>query len=193
MPTFTSPVTVADLQTYLRDVSTDTTLLGFYQTLLDTATESVYTWLDRDYTALATKTDRFWGDDTEFYAPHYPAGSFVSWSYIDMNGFVTSLDISDLLIRANGYLVQAKTKRFVSGAEHAITYKQPATLVCPETVKQVIVEIAAQLFDESNQGAGTRGLLLATSNDGISTDRERFLDLSERHKEMLRPYKRYPV
>ena len=88
MPTFTSPVALADFQTYLKDSSVDPTVTGFFQTCLDAATEAVYTWLDRDYTASATKTDIFWGDDTQFYAPKHPAGSLLSWTYTDFgNGY----------------------------------------------------------------------------------------------------------
>jgi hypothetical protein len=194
MPTFTSPVALADFQTYLKDASTDPTVTGFFQTCLNAATESVYSWLDRDYTASATKTDLFWGDDTQFYAPRHPAGSLLGWTFTDLSGTVTTQSTSDLLIRANGYLVQTLTQRFQSGAEHTLTYKQPSTLTCPETVAQVITEIAAVLFQQSNQGAGQLGLFSDYAHDGTAAyDRKRFLDLSERHKEMLRPYKRYPV
>ena len=193
MPTFTSPVTVANFQIYLKDTSTDTTLLAFYQTLINNATEAVYTWLDRDYTASAAKTDIFWGDDTQFYAPRHQAGSLTSWSYTDLSGTVTTLGTSDLLIRANGYLLQTLTHRFQCGAEHTLSYAQPSTLTCPEAVKQVITEIAALLYQASNQGTGSLGMLTATVHDATATDRERFLDLSPVHKEMLRPYKRYPV
>ncbi len=193
MPTFTSPVALADFQTYLKDASTDTTVTGFFQSCLNAATEAVYTWLDRDYTASATKTDVFWGDDTQFYAPRHQAGSFLSWTYTDLSGTVTTPGTSGLLIRANGYLIQTLNSRFQSGAEHTLTYKQPSTLTCPETVMQVITEIAALLFEASNQGEGSLGVLIASAHDGVASDRERFLDLTPLHQEMLRPYKRYPV
>ena len=53
MPTYTPPVSRAEFQTYLKDASTDATLLAFYDALLNAATEYVYAWLDRDYTASA--------------------------------------------------------------------------------------------------------------------------------------------
>jgi hypothetical protein len=193
MPTFTSPVALTDFQTYLKDASTDTTVTGFFQTCLNAATEAVYTWLDRDYTASASKTDVFWGDDTQFYAPRHQAGALTAWTYTDLSGTVTTVGTSDLLIRGNGYLLQTLTHRFQREAEHTLTYTQPSTLTCPETVKQVITEIAALLYQASNQSTGSLGMLIAYAQDGSATDRERFLDLSALHKDMLRPYKRYPV
>ncbi len=193
MPTFPSPVALADFQTYLKDASTDTTVTGFFQTCLNAATEAVYTWLDRDYTASASKTNVFWGDDTQFYAPRHQMGSLTAWSYTDLSGTVTTPGTSDLLIRANGYLLQTLTHRFAREAEHTLTYTQPPTLTCPEAVRQVITEIAALLYQSSNQGEGSLGMLIASAHDSTSTDRERFLDLSQLHKDMLRPYKRYPV
>src|SRR5580692_3245914 len=130
MPTFTSPVSVANFQIYLKDTSTDTTLLAFYQTILNNATEAVYTWLDRDYTASASKTDIFWGDDTQFHAPKHQAAAFTSWTYTDLSGTTTNPGTSDLITRANGFLIQTKTNKFVSGAEHTLTYTQPSTLTC---------------------------------------------------------------
>ncbi|GEM_PF-2399756 len=193
MPTYISPVALADFQTYLKDTSTDPTLTGFFQTCLNAATEAVYTWLDRDYTPLATKTDVFWGDDRAFYAPNNPVGSLLSWTYTDRSGTVTTMPTANLLIRAKGYLLQTTVGGFQRGAEHTIAYRQPSTLVCPEIVAQVITEMAAVLYQSSNQGAGSLGLLTASTNDGSSIDRERFLDLSPRHQEILRAYKRYPV
>ena len=193
MSTYTSPITLAAFQIYLRDTSTDATLTGFYQTLIDTATEYVYNWLDRDYTASASKTDTFWGDDSNFYAPRHQAGTLLTWVYLDRNGTETNVGVDGLMLRANGFLIQASTQSFQSGVEHRLTYQQQSSLVCPETVKQVITEFAALLFEASNQGAGTLGMLISSSRDGIQTDRERYLDLTDRHKEMLRPYKRYAV
>lgn len=193
MPTFPSPVALADFQTYLKDSSSDPTVTGFFQTCLNAATEAVYTWLDRDYTALATKTDIFWGDDTAFYAPRHQAGSITSWTYTDLSGTVTTESVSNLLIRANGYLIQSLADPFQCGAEHTLSYKQPSTLTCPETVMEVITEIAAWLFEQSKQGTGNLALDTISAKDGAAYERDRFLDLSERHKEMLRPYKRYPV
>lgn len=202
MATYTSPVSRADFQEYLKDTSTDATLLAFFQSLLDTATEHVYTWLDRDYTASATKTDRFWGDDTQFYSPHDQAGAITSWSVTDRDNNTTAMATTDLFLRANGYLVAVKstsTKTFASCFEHKLVYTTPSTLTCPETVKQVITEIAAELFRASNQGDGTLGVLAASQRDGALgydggfSARSRYLDMSERHCEMLRPYKRYPI
>jgi len=202
MATYTSPVTLVELQTYLKDASTDATLLLFYQSLLDMATEHVYNWLDRDYTPGATKCDTFFGDDSQCYAPRHQAGTVTSWSATDSAGNTTSLGTTDLLLRANGYLIQissTSTKSFQSGYEHKLTYQQPVGLVCPETIKRVITEIAALAFQASHQGQGTLGVDFLSERDGALgfsggfSERERFIDLTERHKEMLRAYKRYPV
>src|ERR1019366_7996144 len=122
MPTFTSPVALTDFQTYLKDTSTDTTVTGFFQTCLNAATEAVYTWLDLDYTASASKTDIFWGDGTAFHSLRHQAGALTAWSYTDLSGTVTTVGTSDLLIRANGYLLQTLTHRFQRQAEHTLTY-----------------------------------------------------------------------
>ena len=196
MPTYPSPVDLLSFQTYLNDTSTDPTVTGFYQGLLATATEYVYTWLDRDYTPLAAKTDTFFGDDSQFYAPRYPIGLLNSWHAIDAAGIDHDQGVLDLIVRRRGTLLQTRTLRFDARSEHRLAYILPPDIFCPETVKLVITEIAALLFEASNQGMSTLGLLSATSRDGSSggsLDRERFLDLTERHKEMLRPYKRYPI
>ena len=202
MATYPSPVTLSDFKTYLKDATTDTTLLTFYQSLLDTATEHVYTWLDRDYTALASKTDRFWGDNSQNYVPHDQAGAITAWTQTDENGSVTANSTSDLFLRLNGFLIGIKstsTKTFACGFEHKITYTTPSALTCPETVKQVITEIAAALLRASNQGDGTLGVLStshvdgALGYDGGFSQRARYQDMSEQHKEMLRVYKRYSI
>src|SRR3989442_15141828 len=108
MPTYPCPIPLPEFQTYLKDASIDPVVLGFFQTCLDSATDYVYDWLDRDYTAAATKTDLFWGDDTRFYAPRHQCGQLLSWSYTDLAGTTTTLSLGDLLIRSNGYLLQSK-------------------------------------------------------------------------------------
>src|SRR4051812_18975205 len=114
MPTYPSPVLLPELQTYLKDASTDPLVLAFFQTCLDAATDYVYDWLDRDYTPLATKTDIFWGDDTRFYAPHHQVGSILSWTFTDFDGAVIVNSVGDLLIRSDGYLLQSKGDPFRS-------------------------------------------------------------------------------
>lgn len=202
MSTYPSPVTLAEFQNYLKDPTPAADVLPLYARCLDAATEYVYTWLDRDYTASATKTDTFFGDGSRCYAPRNRAGTLTNWTATDDAGTITTIGAGDLLIRANGYLIQISadsTKAFDSGYEHAITYTQPSTLVCPETVKQVITEIAALYFVASNQGEGILGVETSSQRDGSLgytggfSERERYADLTERHKEMLRPYKRYPI
>ncbi|MDP4198309.1 MAG: hypothetical protein Q8922_04675 [Bacteroidota bacterium] len=202
MPTYPSPVLLVEFQEYIKDASTDAALLLFYQSLLDTATESVYTWLDRDYTPAAPKTDTFFGDDTQCYAPRNRVGTLLTWSATDAAGTTTIYGTGELLLRANGYLIQiasTSVKTFQSGYEHALTYQQPSAIQCPETIKQVITEIATLAFQASNQGQGTLALASSSERQGALgfsggfSDREKFLDLTERHREMLRPYKRYPI
>jgi hypothetical protein len=202
MSTYPSPVTRAEFQEYLKDTSTDATLLAFYDSLLATSTEYVYTWLDRDYTASAVKVDRFFGDGSQYYAPHDQAGDITAWTQTDDSGASTAMSVTDLFLRANGFLIGIKSTSpltFACGYEHKLTYTTPAGLTCPETVKQVITEIAAELFRASNQGDGTLGLLYQSNRDGALgydggfSQHARYLSMTETHKEMLRPYKRYPI
>jgi hypothetical protein len=186
-------VSLADFQTYLKDSSTDATLLAFYQSLLDAATELVYTWLGRDYTPGAVKTDVFWGDDSQWHATQFPVSGIVSWSYRDLDNTLTTPDSSDLVIRNDGQVLQARTLTFVANAEHRIKYQQPGTLTCPETVRQVITEIAAGLFAASHQGDASLGMISSTFKDGESLERDRFQDLTSRHRAMLQPYRRLAI
>jgi hypothetical protein len=81
----------------------------------------------------------------------------------------------------------------VANAEHRIKYQQPSTLTCPETVRQVITEIAATLFAASNQGNASLGMIASTFKDGETLERDRFQDLSARHRAMLQPYRRIAI
>ena len=173
----TSPATVEELQYYLRDESTDIDLLAYFQTLLDTATRFVYTYIDRDYTASTSFTEIFWGDDGNAVRLRHQAGEITGWKYYDETGDETDEGTSDLGLRENGNLVIAGTKRFLSGYEHRVTYTLPASLVCPEPVKQCVIELAAILFNKSAQGHGT-----------LSS-----LDLQPHQMEILRMHKRTPV
>ena len=193
MPTFTSPVTVAELQTYLRDSSTDPALLTFYQSLLDTATEKVYTWLDRDYTALALKTEVFIGGGTLWHFTKYPVGTLQSWTTSDIDGVTDTRSVADLLIRLGGRAVPCVNDVFSADLEHTLTYKQPSTVTCPETVRQVITEVAAILFDESRQGVGSLGVETLSTYEDINHERAIFISLEDRHRAMLAPYQRAAV
>jgi hypothetical protein len=173
----TSPATVEELQYYLRDESTDPNLLDYFQYALDAATEFVYTYIDRDYTASTPFTEIFWGDDGNAVRLRQRAGAITSWKYYDETGDETLEDIDDLGLRENGNLIIAGTKRFLSGYEHRIVCTLPASLVCPQPVKQCVIELAAILFNKSNQGHGT-----------LST-----LDLEPHHFATLRMHKRVPV
>ena len=101
MPTFPSPVTVSQLQTYLHDISTDPSILAFYGSLLNTATEKVYAYLDRDYTPNAIKADVFFGGGEQIHRMQYPAGSFISWKYYDEHGAETVANTGDIALLAN--------------------------------------------------------------------------------------------
>ena len=78
MPTFPSPVLLSEFQSYLKDTTTDAGILAFYQSLLYTATEKVYTYLDRDYTPNAVKTDVFFGRGLQVHRMQNPAGTLIS-------------------------------------------------------------------------------------------------------------------
>jgi hypothetical protein len=193
MPTFPSPVTVSEFQTYIKDTTTDPAIVAFYQTLLDTATEKVYTYLDRDYTAGAVKTDVFFGKGLHVHRMQNPAGTFLSWKYYDEKGAETVGDVLSLVILAEGNVAVSPEDRFRQGFEHRLKYQQPLILTCPETVKQVITEVAAIIFQESNQGSGSLGVIITSERNDTNSDRLRYSDLTERQKAMLAPYKRYAV
>ena len=173
----TSPATVEELQYYLRDESTDPDLLDYFQYALDNATAFVYTYLDRDYTASTSFTEIFWGDGGNAVRLRHRAGAITSWKYYDETGEETIEDEDDLGLRENGHLVIAGTKRFLDGYEHRIVYALPGSLSCPQPVKQCVIELAAILFNKSNQGHGT-----------LSS-----LDLEPHHIEILGMHKRLPV
>ena len=193
MSTFPSPVSLADFQNYLKDTTTDTGILAFYQSLLDTATEKIYDYLDCDYTPSAAKTDIFFGTGRHIHRMFNPAGTLHTWKYYDKFGTETVVSISELVLMANGMLVVAAQKKFECEFEHRITYSQPSTLTCPETVKLVITEIAAVIFEESKQGSDRLGVETESDKNDTTISRIRYLDLSQAHIQMLSPYKRVAV
>jgi hypothetical protein len=175
---------------YLHDSSTDTDLLDFYQTLLDTATERVYDWLDRDYTASATKSETFIGGGTLWHFTKYPVATLVSWTTSDIDGVTDTRDVTDLIIRLGGRALQCTNDVFSSDLEHTIGYAQPASITCPETVRQAILEIASIMFDESRQGSGALGLDTLSTYEDLNHERAVFRTLTDRHAQMLTPYRR---
>jgi hypothetical protein len=193
MPTYPPAISVPEFQTYLKDASTDPDLLVFFSVIIDIATEYVFTWLDRDFSASAIKTQIFEGNNANDLRLHSAAQTLNSWETVDDQGAVTVQPISDLILFDSGNRVHAKTLRFDRGLEHHITYHQPSSLACPETVRQVVLEFAVQIFQESSQGLGILGESITASRDGSLSDRVKYADLSDRHKELLRMYKRYPV
>ncbi len=193
MSTFPSPVSLAEFQNYLKDTTVDIGILAFYQTLLDTATEKIYTYLDRDYTPSVAKTDVFFGRGLHVHKMRNPAGALVSWKYYDNTGAETIANIADLVLLANGSVTVCAVKTFLRGFEHRLKYFQPTTLTCPETVKQVITETAAIIFEESKQGSGRLGIMTESDRLDTNTNRVRYLDLTERQKATLMPYKRYAI
>ena len=193
MSTFPSPVSLSDFQRYLKDPTTDTAIQAFYQSLLDMATEKIYTYLDRDYTPNVAKTDVFWGRGMAVHRLQHPAGSFVSWKYYDDIGAETVANVADLALLSNGMIAVGAVHKFLFGYEHRLKYLTPTTLTCPETVMQIITEVAALAFEESKQGGGRLGIYSESDRSDTSADRARYSDLTERQKAMLAPYKRYPV
>ncbi|MEP7234603.1 MAG: hypothetical protein ABI778_04835 [Ignavibacteriota bacterium] len=193
MSTFPSPVSVSEFQSYLRDTTTDVDILAFYASLLDTATEKVYTYLDRDYTASAVKTDVFFGKGLHVHRMKHPAGALISWKYYDESGTETIADTGDLVLFANGEIAAGATAKFSFGYEHRLKYSLALSLVCPEAVKQVILETAAIIYEESKLGGARLGIGIESDRGDANIARYRYLDLSERQKGMLQPYKRYAV
>ena len=193
MPTYTSPVALADFQEYLKDSSTDAGLLAFFQSLLDASTEYVYTWLDRDFTPSATKTDTFMGTNTNEHRLHSAADHIVSWQYRDSQGVVSVPSSSEIVLFESGLRAKLKTMTFGLGYEYQIVYVQPASLACPESVRQVILERTAVMYQDSNQGEGIIGIEMNYARDQAYLERASYRDLSPEHKEILRMYKRYSV
>ncbi len=193
MPTFPSPVSLSDFQSYLKDTTTDTGILAFYQSLLNTATEKIYTYLDRDYTPGAVKTDIFFGRGLQVHRMQYPAGALISWKYYDKTGAETVANIADLVLLANGSIAVGAVMKFLWGYEHRLKYSLPSTLTCPETIRLIITEVAAVIYEESKLGSGRLGIMIESDKNDTSNDRLRYSDLSERQKAMLSPYKKYAI
>jgi len=193
MPTYTSPVSLADFQTYINDTSEDEAILAFYQSLLYRATERIYNYLDKDFTAEAEKKEIFWGNDSKFHRLHQPAGAITAWQTLNHEGVSTPMDTSELLLFENGLLLYRKVGAFEAMLEHHVTYELPSDLTCPETVQQVIIEVAAVLLRESTKGGATLGENSEWTRENSSTIGQHFYELSERHQELLSPYRRYAL
>lgn len=173
----TSPVTVQEFQTYLRDSSTDPALLAYYQELLDRTTDYIVGYIEKDYTANAVKTDVFWGDDTDGHRLTHPAGVITQWKHYGHDGSETTEALGSLALREHGSFVVAYGKTFASGREHRLTYQLPNSLEWPIALKQVITELTAMLFEASKQGQGTL-----------------FIEpIPERHRQILDQYRTIPV
>ncbi len=193
MSTYPSPVSLSDFQRYLKDTTTDISIQAFYQSILDTATEKIYTYLDRDYTPGIMKTDIFFGNGLHVHRMNNPAGVLHTWKYYDAEGNETVVSISELVLMANGTVAVAANKRFSREFEHRIVYDQPLSLTCPETVRQVIIEVAAMIFEESKQGSSRLGIEVESDRSDTNYERVRYQDLTDRQERMLAPYKRIPV
>ncbi len=187
-----SPVTISQFQVYLKDTSTDPALLTFYQSLLDATTNKIATYLDRDFTALAHTHDTFWGNNTNEHILHDAASSVLTWTYTDLDGHIQTGSNTDLILFEEGRLVRNKVTIFEENVEYTINYANTST-GWPQAVEQVIIEDAAILFNESNQGGGTLAELIASSREGQFTERVRYTDLTQAHEKILNMYKRFAV
>ncbi len=190
MSTYTSPVTLSNFQLYLNDQSADPTVHAYYQSLLDYATERIYTYLDRDYTASAVKTDIFFGNCKPWRRLHQVAGAVTAWSSVDSLGAITTNDPTTIHLFEGGELAVLSSGTFDPTLEHRITYSLPSSLSCPETVAQVITEVAAVALRESKQGSGSLGEQMSYSHDSNFSSRAVYVELSDRHRELLSPYRR---
>ncbi|HEY6171074.1 MAG TPA: hypothetical protein VIX80_02330 [Candidatus Kapabacteria bacterium] len=184
---YPSPVLVSDLQNYLNDSSTDPDIIYLFEQSLNAATDRVYTYLGRDYTASA-RTVIFWGDGGTRHRIAEEAATILSWEYRDTDGNVSLGDITKLKLFEDGLLIIAHDVTFLPGYEHHITFMPPLTLLCPDAVRQVILEIAATIYEESKRG---RGILVIESEWQTGTSGERYKELDERHEKILAPYRRY--
>ena len=193
MPTYTSPVSVADFQSYINDTSEDEDILAFYQALLDRSTERIYNYLDKDFTAEAEKKEIFWGNDSKYHRLHQVAGAITAWQTVGPDGVPIPMDTSGLLLFENGLLLYRKEGTFESQFEHHIVYELRGDLSCPETVQQVIIEVAAVMLRESTKGGGMLGENSEWTRENNSTIGQHFYELSERHRELLSTYRRCSV
>lgn len=182
---FIPPVTVTELQNYLNDTSTDPNLITLYDDAINAATDRVYTYLGRSY-PIGVQISTFWGEGSVSRRLELEAFTILSWTYRDTKGTAFVGDVSKLELFENGSLVIAHDVRFERGYEHIITYT-PIPVPCPDAVRQVILEIAVTIFEESKHG---RGILVIASEEqsGIS---EHYKELTARHRNILAPYRRY--
>jgi hypothetical protein len=187
MSLYPPPVTLDEFKRYLNDDSSDTTMLGFYTACLEAATESVYTYLGRDYSSAAARTDIFWGDGTNRHRLRYPAGAIVSWQYLDTDGTPTVGDHTKLHLFENGELIIGDDITFERGYEHRIAYTLPLGLTAPKTVAQVILEHAARIYEESKRGTG---ILVIESEWQTNARGAHYRTIDERHRRMLAPYRK---
>ena len=193
MPTYLSPVSVTDFQAYINDTSLDPDILNFYKTLLDRATERIYRYLDLDFTAEAPKTESFWGNGANYHRLHQPAGIITSWEAIDLTGSSIVMDTSKLVLYENGKYIHLKEGFFDRNLEHRIGYELPESLSAPETVQQVIIEVAATMLRESNKGAGALGESSESTRENDSSISQQFYELEDRHRQLLSAYRRYAL
>ena len=185
MPSYPPPLPITDLQRFLKDTTTDPNVLLLMTEAINVATERIYTYIGHDYTPSAPKLDVFFGDDRAYHFLRHPAGALTSWKYYDADGVETDAGAGALKLFSSGRLVVSREKKFPSGYEHRIGYTTPASLVCPELVRQVIIEMAAAIYEDSKQGAG---------EFRIASDADRqYLLLSPKHEYQLAPYRRMPI
>ncbi len=180
------PLTVTDLQNYLNDSSTDPDLINLFEQAINAATDRVYTYLGRSY-PIGVQTSIFWGDGGTCHSLIDEALTIHAWTYRDTEGTLSVGDISKLNLFELGRLIIAHDVTFERGYEHYITYT-PIPVLCPDTVKQVILEISATIYEESKRG---RGVLIIESEWQTGSSGERYKELDERHKKVLAPYRRY--
>jgi hypothetical protein len=60
-------------------------------------------------------------------------------------------------------------------------------MFCPDIVKQIVIEIAARIYEESKQGAGALGI---ESEWNAGASGVRYQLLTDRERELLAPYRK---
>lgn len=181
------PLLVTDLQNYLNDSSTDPDIIYLFEQAMNAATDRVYTYLGRDYTS-AARTVIFWGDGGTRHRLAEEAQTILSWTYTDTDGNISVGDHTKLKLFEAGLLIIAHDVTFECGYEHHITFLPPPAPLCPDGVKQVILEISATIYEESKRG---RGVLIIESEWQTGSSGERYKELDQRHRAILAPYRRY--
>lgn len=189
-----SPVSVAELQYYLKDASTDTAYLAFLSRLLDATTDIIYSQLRRDFTSPLVINERFFGTGRDRYFPLQSYGPINLLSVLEINfaGDSDPIAVTQFFVGPDNYIFW-KTSNFRRDRWYFISYTLTQTV--PEAVRQVITEMAYELIESGRRGMGALNKETDYSNVlGQSSLRYRnYADLDKRWQLMLTAYVNYTI